>query len=103
MVIAGLVLRRDSKIFGFRALEILQTVEKTCLGTPLMLDWESGWTSRLLLRSTRRLFALMKSAPRMGLDTSATWKRHEYFTLSIRIVLWRVPNDLMRVPLAATR
>ena len=61
-----------------------------------MLDGPSGWTKRLPK-------ALMKSAPIMGLFTSATWKRQLYRTPLTLRVIWRVPNDLIREPLAATR
>ena len=100
---SGLDLRRASKSLVLTARTMLQMSEGTCLRTPLMLDGPSGWTKRLLLRSTRRLKALMKSAPMMGLLTSAIWKRQLYRTPLTLSVIWRVPNDLIREPLAATR
>ena len=59
--------------------------------------------SLLPVRSTKRPLVRRKSAPRIDFWTSATWNCHVYLVLSMWIVIWQVPNNLMRERFAATR
>ena len=85
------------------ALVILQMLDGTSLKTPLTMRSLSGRMMRLFLRSTRNPWAWRKSAPRIDCWTSARWKRQEYRALLMLRVYWRVPNDFIREPFAATR